>query len=492
MEIPDQQRPAHLWDHQWEEIKYHSYDPARALFWEPRTGKTKTIVLELSFLEQSLSDGPQSLIVAPQIATRVWRTELSRAGIYCEALTSGSLNTRLEMLDGLSITVRRSRNRGTMLMPTAVIVNYDIVYSMRRELQEFGFDALVCDESHYIKTPGSRRARAMHLIAPTIPWRRLLTGTPDPKDYADYYSQYKVLDPSIFGTNLSVFRERYINSHPLYPNKVLSYKNVEELRSKIFSVASRLRRIDCLSIPEESFETRTLPMPHWMQMQYRQVGIGEAPMAALLRKQQFLSNHKVSAVVSEVGPWVAANKKVVVFFRFREEEEKIKEALAAAYPGVPIYSMDGDTPLGDRAQVEEAFAPGKEEGAAICVCSIALGVSISLAAADCEITSTPDFDYNHYAQSKARIWKEHGKIVHIDLIYANSYDLFVQKNLTRKRNISQSLLDAEGVKPAVLSPGEGGVEILQTFRWIDVDGNIRQAAEQLVGEGPSGTTVRSD
>jgi hypothetical protein len=424
-------RPGSVWDHQWEEIQRYA-DPARAIFWEPRTGKTLTVAWQLALLHQAV--GPiKILVVGPRAAALTWRDTLGSVGISVADLSRGSVADRIKRIVETQVS--------------ALFVNFDVVYAMREHLLAWRPYAVVCDESHHIKTAGSRRSRAMHRIGDRAGWKRILSGTPDPKDFIDVYSQYRFLDSSIFGTNVGMFRSRYVNVHPRYPSKVMSYRNVDELRDKLFSVASRKRRRDCLSMPNETFERRNLELPKWLLAQYRQVGRGEAPLKALLQKQQFLSSHKVQPVLWEIEPWLAANRKVVVYSRFREEQFQIAQAIRRHYPGVPVLEFHGDSSPREREGVQRLFAPGREEGAAVCVCSIAMGESVSFAAADCDVTTSPDFDAMHYEQSRARIWKENGRVHHVDIAYYNTVDQYILTNLQKKRSISAQLLDGDNYDP---------------------------------------------
>ena len=59
------------------------------------------------------------------------------------------------------------------------------------------------------KSPGSRVSLYCTALGKRVPYRMALTGTPAHNSPLDVYAQYRFLDPGIFGTNFSAFRDRY-------------------------------------------------------------------------------------------------------------------------------------------------------------------------------------------------------------------------------------------------------------------------------------------
>lgn len=60
---------------------------------------------------------------------------------------------------------------------------------------------IVCDESHNIKNPSSKRFKALMKLKPYSKWRRIMTGTPSDGCPFDFFSQFQFLDESILQTN---------------------------------------------------------------------------------------------------------------------------------------------------------------------------------------------------------------------------------------------------------------------------------------------------
>ena len=94
-----------------------------------------------------------------------------------------------------------------------------------------------------------------------------MTGTPAHNSPLDVYAQYRFLDPGIFGTNFSAFRNRYavMGGHGGYqviayrisptlpdgqPNPYYSPKLDQEFQ-EMYSIAFRVRTGDVLDLPAE-------------------------------------------------------------------------------------------------------------------------------------------------------------------------------------------------------------------------------------------------
>jgi SNF2 family DNA or RNA helicase len=111
--------------------------------------------------------------------------------------------------------------------------------------KKIDIDCVICDESHRIKSPGSKCSKFLTKIGKQVPHRYLVTGTPLAENPVDIYAQYRFLDPRIFGARLNDFRDRYENLDIARTTQVgyrildtkQPYKNLDELHEKMFSCA---------------------------------------------------------------------------------------------------------------------------------------------------------------------------------------------------------------------------------------------------------------
>ena len=206
-----------LWEHQRHEVDEHWSDPARALWFEPRTGKTRTTVEQVRRLidERGVN---RILVVGPIMALRMsWVQELRTLGVATYDLTQGKLADRAKTLQGL-------RPYEDCPLPRVVLVNYEALKALEPALLKWAPQVVIADEAHLIKSPSAIRTRAMVKLGKQAAYRRALTGTPTPRSYTDLYAQFLFLDPTIFGTSKKRFENELCWMHPQWRSKVVGYK----------------------------------------------------------------------------------------------------------------------------------------------------------------------------------------------------------------------------------------------------------------------------
>ena len=225
------------WAHQVEALDYLSTRPAAALFLGMGTGKTK-IGIDLIFRLRV----PLTLIVGTKKACAVWEREFVKhaSGPY-----------EFVQLEGLAMVKKAAALDAVTVgeVPVVMMVNYDSVWRkpFADKLLGMPIGCVICDESHRIKSPGSKCSLYLARLGRHVPRRYIFTGTPSTEAPLDVYAQYRFLDPSIFGTRFDQFRDEYENldvSRTAFAGyRVLKknqpYKNLDKLRDKMFSIAYR-------------------------------------------------------------------------------------------------------------------------------------------------------------------------------------------------------------------------------------------------------------
>ena len=188
------------------------------------------------------------LIVCPLSVVPVWQEQFERHSsepwvfIFRENETIARFAKRVKML---------TTQKATGEFRTAIVLNYDAAW---REpfidlATSIGWDALILDESHRCKAPSGKAARGMAAIGKQAGRILALTGTPMPHSPMDIYAQFRILEPSIFGTNYHSFEQRYAIKGGFEGRQVLGYRNQDDLREKFFSIAYQVDR-SVLDLPE--------------------------------------------------------------------------------------------------------------------------------------------------------------------------------------------------------------------------------------------------
>ena len=448
-----------LWAHQAKEVAEHTHEPARALFFEPRCGKTRTFVEEL----RRLPELRRVLVVGPQMALRMsWKTELSVLDVLVVDLTEGTVVERNKQLQALAKYPPAN---------VVVLMNFEVLKSCEAALVKWAPDAIGVDEAHLIKSPSAQRTRVLVKLGAKAKWRRILTGTPTPKNYADAYSQYRFLDPTIFGTSLARFVGEYCYTHPAWKSKIIGYKNLQQLEQKIFSVATRVTRAECFDMPAVFDMERSIELPERAQEAYDQMVQREVlemdglpyvdathKLARLVKLQKltagfvsekggdavWVHREKISAVLSEIADPIAAGQKVVVSYYFEHEGEEIERAIREL-GSCRVDRLSGKTPQRDRVRITAPFgfdARGKDHDPAVLVVQEQVGgLGISLAAASTMIFTSCSFDGASHSQMRDRIFSPGAHLTYVYLRTPKSVDMYVKKVLSVKDIAQRNLLD---------------------------------------------------
>ena len=91
------------------------------------------------------------------------------------------------------------------------VINYEAVWRdyILPELFDWAPDMVIADESQRIKSHDAAQSIAMHRLGDRAAYKMILSGTPIQNSAIDLYSQFRFLDPTVFGSNFYAFRNRY-------------------------------------------------------------------------------------------------------------------------------------------------------------------------------------------------------------------------------------------------------------------------------------------
>ena len=259
------------WGHQLKALKFLYKRDRGALYTDPGSGKTKVMI------DLIVNRGwKRVLVVAPKVPCKdVWvdeillHSDIPREDIVLLTELDGKQKAAL-----LKTYKKPKEDEGT----TIFICNYDSVWMepVRRVWfrKNLALDCVICDESHKIKAPGGKASGFLAQLGKLVPCCYAMTGTPMAERPEDVYAQYRFIDRRIFGTNYSEFEARYVNidlkasagKYYTVKDKRQPYKNLEELREKMFSCAFSLP--PAFKLPETNNMTVEIPMPEDLSRVY--------------------------------------------------------------------------------------------------------------------------------------------------------------------------------------------------------------------------------
>ena len=304
--------------------------------------------------------------------------------------------------------------------------------------------AVIVDESHYIKTPTSKRAKTVQylLTLENIVFKVLLTGTPVTRDVDDLYMQLKVFYPN-FCRSIFEYRRRYMNCiHSYFGDTFKGFKD-DSAKDEIINYLKHcsLRRTKKSAGLELPSITRT---PVFVDINkkvakeslsildyatkvingvddytlYKTDLAEEASHIASVRKA--LGVAKVPQVLQYVEHLLqSGTQKLIVFGVHIDVVNLIYEALKEKYKDIKTHRIIGATTPTQREKIINEFQ--NEDTPQIIVANmIACGVGVTLTKAHTVVFAELDFTPSNIMQAEARVHRitqEH--IVNSIFIIAN-------------------------------------------------------------------------
>lgn len=397
------------------------------------------------------------LIVCPLSICGVWEEEFSKFADfdYNLKILKGSLEKKIETLYSLE---------GRALQ--IAVVNYESVWRIERQIKNWHPDMIICDESHKIKTHNISASKSLHRLGEKTRYKMILTGTAITNKAIDIFSQYKFLEPKIFGKSFYTFRNHYFDMVG-YGNHtpVLKESMKDELKNKIHSIAFVAKKSECLDLPEtidivryvelEPYAMNTykhLVRDSFAELQNSEVTVTNV-LTKILRLSQLtggflgdddgenvhqISQAKLNAFEDIIDEVTASGKKLVVMARFIPEIEAIKKLLVDK--GLRFSIITGE--IKNRADEIAKFQ--NDTDVLVFIGQIATaGLGITLTAASTMVFYSLDYSMSNFEQAKARIHRTGQKenCTYIYLIASNTVDERIMKALKNKVNLAKSLID---------------------------------------------------
>jgi SNF2 family DNA or RNA helicase len=83
-----------------------------------------------------------------------------------------------------------------------VIINFDLITKYEKQFSEMGFEYMIVDEAHMLKSTNTKRTLSIQKLSNKIPNKIFLTGTPILNRPIELYSLLKILAGSAFGSKI--------------------------------------------------------------------------------------------------------------------------------------------------------------------------------------------------------------------------------------------------------------------------------------------------
>ena len=343
-----------LYRHQEIALSYFRTNDAFALFAEPGCGKTLPSLYRILDLLKS-GQIESALVVAPKSALGAWTRDI-------------------EKLSDLDADLIRS---------ALSLINYDKVWrggDKSKFNREYG--CIILDESHNIKNRTSQRAKFLLSIGCLSQANYILTGTPIANGaLEDIWSQYTFLAPykdrgRIYG---NIWREEWTEREPgktfkgsyqefldrycilnMY-HKPSSYVRVRELQEIISKYSYRIKKRDCLDLPDK-LPDEIVKVDLMEKSLYKRLStesaileyeiLADNPLNRLIKLRQMCAGHIMTdqglieckseklQALEEIIDGYPEDKKLVIFAEFKYSIRKISDLLKRKK--IRFIVLDGD------------------------------------------------------------------------------------------------------------------------------------------------------
>lgn len=394
-------------------------------------------------------DVTEILIVCPAVARRVWAAEIST---WFPAWSPHVLVVE-PGVDAEQVR-RRLQDGGRII----VICGYDLfsrasaIIDLLTTGRRWGL--MVLDEAHYLKTPTSKRTRAIygrgtggaqHAAERVL----LLSGTPAPNHAGELFPHIRTFWPAILpgqGTQIA-FEETYTRfTDGQWGRQVHGSRNMAALRDKLAPYFLRRRKSEVLTelpplisqdAPLDDKNLRLTPEMVALAEKLRDAG-DEAVLAALRVNDESLAGARHQLGLLKVGPsveWIKERlqscSKLLVFAWHRDVIGALTRGLSLS--GYGVVTIIGSTPPAYRADAIQRFQTDPK--VRIFVGQIqAAGTAITLTAASevvlVECSWVPSDNYQ--AISRAHRLGQRDSVLASFLMFENTLDSIVMRTFRRK------------------------------------------------------------
>ena len=460
-----------LWAHQEEAVKRAKRLDNFALFFEPGTGKTRTVINILLDKYHRHRRILNTLVLTPLVVVEQFEREFHA---YSDKVPKGLVmalkGPNWKRLRFLEDNLKCGFN-------VIAITNYEALYSKQLfdKLLDFA-EVLVCDESSKLKEPSAKRSKLTQKIADKCRYRYILSGTPILSSPMDIYQQFRILDGGqTFGANFYIFRAQHFidknatwrGNHNYFPNWVPKEDCSKSISEKISPISMHIKKEEAIDLPPLVKKEVFVEMSAEQKKAYQEMrdffvtvvrektAAAQLVLTKLLRLQQIVSGFlkfdddterefyecprldALSELLEETTP----TDKVIVWAVFKRNYSQIRkvcERLKLSY-----VELTGETEDKDDSVLRFNTDPTVR---VLIGNQAAGGIGVNLTAAGTAIYYSKNFSLENDVQSAARNYRGgsleygHKKITRIDLCTVDTIDSLINDAIKNKLATSEEIL----------------------------------------------------
>ena len=447
-------------------------------FMEMGTGKSKVLVDNMAILyDKGKING--ALIIAPKGVYNNWYSS--------EIPTHLASHIKPKMVLWTASTSKAKEKEYQTLFETGfdlhvLIMNVEAFSTKKGE--EFAYKFLrshktlmVVDESTTIKTPTSKRTKAILKLSKNAKYRRILTGSPVTKSPLDLYSQCAFLNENLLDhASYYSFRNRY--AHMVERNFggrrvqiVGNYQRLDELEDILKKFSYRVLKEDCLDLPDKIYIKRNVELTDEQSKAYTTMKsaalallkgkMATAPhvLTQMMRLHQItcghlknddgtvteLKNNRLNELLDLLDE---IEGKAIIWANYIHDIEHITKAIKKKYGDDSIVQYYGAIDTKQRQEGIKKFQDPNSPARFFIGNPQTGGYGITLTAANTVVYYSNGYDLEKRLQSEDRAHRigQEKSVTYIDFIAPKTIDEKIVKALRGKMNIANKIMDEDWKK----------------------------------------------
>jgi len=331
---------------------------------------------------------------------------------------------------------------------------------------------MAVDESTTIKNRQAKRTKAICTVGRGAVMRRILTGSPVTKSPMDLFSQMDFLNPKILGfksyyafqNRYAVVQRRTLGSHSF--NHIVGFQRLDELTGLLKGHSFRVRKEDCLDLPDKVYMRREIELTKEQSEAYVQMkhlalarldsgdlATTQNVLTQIMRLQQICLGHltdddgEVHEIRSRRLPELLdicdeIQGKAIIWATWTMDIRSIAEALRDRHGVQAVSKLHGETPDSERQQIVETFQDRQSESRFLVGHPKTGGYGLTLTAANTVIYYSNSYDLELRLQSEDRAHRigQENKVTYIDLISPQTIDEKIVNALRSKIKIADTIM----------------------------------------------------
>jgi len=377
-------------------------------FNEQGTGKTASAIWAADFLLKQRKIKRVLVICPLSIMDSAWR----------EDLFTFAPHRTVDIAHGVS------KKRKVIIEQGAdfVIINYDGVEIVSKEIAEGGFDLIIVDEATHYKNAQSKRWKTLNKLINEDTWLWMMTGTPAAQSPLDAYGLAKLIDATTVPRFFGSFRDMVMRKITQF--RWIVKPEATDLVFNVLQPAIRFTKEECLDLPDMTYVKRKVELTRQQQKYYDMLKkrmtmavdgdeVTAVNAAVVMNKLLQIS---AGAVYTDEGDTLEfdikhrykvlrevideSSQKILVFVPFKHTIDILTDKLRN--DGITTEVIRGDVPVSRRTDIFKRFQTTNTPRVLV-IQPQSAAHGVTLTAANTVVWWGPTPSLEIYAQANARV-----------------------------------------------------------------------------------------